>query len=468
MGQGSGRSTRSLPRPCRCATLHDDRRFAWLIGRAVAQCDLPNPWCFPMSKAIDVAVSQHSRLQFFPFQVAKEAKQYIIGRPGTGSYVEISEMGLDALNMLGGNTTVAEAKAALASRYGTNQVQLRSLIQTLLTAGFVKAVDGRAVGDVLRPRRYHFTWVTRQSIGWLFSKPAIVLYVTLIAFGAGLVLLHPGYVPGPADIFVAESYLLTTLLGVFITALNVAKHELAHLFAGKFLGIEGTISISRRLFFPVMQTDLTDLWMVDKQRRYLAYSAGMLSDLVLLSLLVTAMWVNDRGIVGFGPNIHATMNLAMLVVLFGILWQFNFFMRTDIYYILSNFFGCKNLYEDTKNYLWGGLYRKLGWHRPSVVGVVTPRELVIIRVYAAFVVIGTAILSLFTVLVLVGIAYLLFAASSQTELLLTTGRPEVGLADKIGQAGMLLLALGMLAYATLVERRRRRRIEYRLVAADEL
>ena len=158
----------------------------------------------------------------------------------------------------------------------------------------------------------------------------------------------------------------------------------------------------------------------------------------------------------------------MLVVLFGILWQFNFFMRTDIYYILSNFFGCKNLYEDTKNYLWGGLYRKLGWHRPSVVGVVTPRELVIIRVYAAFVVIGTAILSLFTVLVLVGIAYLLFAASSQTELLLTTGRPEVGLADKIGQAGMLLLALGMLAYATLVERRRRRRIEYRLVAADDL
>ena len=420
-----------------------------------------------MRKTIDVAVSLHSRLQFFPFQVAKEAERYIVGRPGTGSYIEISEMGLDALNMLGGDTTIAEAKAALASRYGTDQVQLRSLIQTLLTAGFVKAVDGRAVGDVLRPRRYHFTSVTRQSIGWLFSKPAIVLYVTLIAFGAGLVLLHPGYVPGPTDVFVGDSYLLTMLLALLIGTLNVVKHELAHLFAGKYLGIESTISISRRLFFPVVQTDLTDLWMVDRQRRYLAYSAGMLSDLVFLSLLVTAMWVNDRGIVGFGPNVHDTIGLAMAVVLFGILWQFNFFMRTDIYYILSNFFGCKNLYEDTKDYLRSKLYNVLRWRRPPVLGVVTPRELTIIRVYAAFVIVGTASLSLLVVLFLVGIAYMLFVSPSDSQLL-TAGLPELGPTEKIVRVGMLSLTLGMLAYATLIKRRQRRRIEYRLVATEEL
>jgi hypothetical protein len=150
----------------------------------------------------------------------------------------------------------------------------------------------------------------------------------------------------------------------------VTKHESAHVLAAAFLGVRADLSIGHRMFFPVIQTDLTSLWAVDRNDRYIAYSAGIVSDLATIALIVISFWLNAHGIVAVGEPFQLLLTIALLVVTTTVVWQFNFFMKTDVYYaflwpllsclqLISLIVACELCSRYSQNVR--GFYRALLW-----------------------------------------------------------------------------------------------------------
>jgi hypothetical protein len=419
-----------------------------------------------MTRSIEVEVTGTSRLEVLPVQVREDADQFIVGRPATGSYLALSAGALAATELLSDGRTIAETKAALAREDAGREVRLRPLLETLLAAGMVRAVDGAPLPEALPPRRYHLTFLRRRHVAWAFSRPAAAVYLTLVGLGVGIVLTDPGYFPRAAHALVASDPVLnlTLLWGVSLVAM--AMHELAHLMAAAFLGVQASFALSHRLFFAVAQTDLTDLWLVARRKRYLAYAAGMVNDLVMACAAVSALWLHDQQLLPLPDLAYSMLRLAVLVLLLGVVWQFNFYLRTDVYYLVANFTGCRNLSEDAKAYLKSLLPRLFTGAQPKPLAALPARERRIVRGFAALMVIGTALV------VAVGAVYL--GALLWLVLGGLASLPGGGQAPNTAPAGLFpaLASLGLtccwLAYAIVRKRRRRPRVRYHLIGPEDL
>jgi hypothetical protein len=76
--------------------------------------------------------------------------------------------------------------------------------------------------------------------------------------------------------------------------------------------------------------------------------------------------------------------------LLNLVWQCNFFLRTDLYFVLANFFSCKNLMGDTEAFLRTLVSRWLGWGKAKDISYIPARELRVVRGYAVIWVLGRA------------------------------------------------------------------------------
>ncbi|MBI4420023.1 MAG: hypothetical protein HY560_04290, partial [Gemmatimonadetes bacterium] len=271
-----------------------------------------------MTRSIEVEVTGRSRVELFPLHVEQDANQFIAGRPATGSYVALSDGALAATELLSGGRTVADTKAALARGHPVPAFRLRPLIETLLAAGLVKSVDGVPLPEPLGPRRYHLAFLRRHHVAWLFSRPAAVCYAVLASLGIGIVLVEPRYLPRPSDLLVVSGPVLNLVLLWGVCGLAMAAHEMAHLMAATFLGVKASFALSHRLFFAVAQTDLTDLWLVDQRKRYLAYAAGMANDVLLASAAVVALWLHHQRLLPLPQPLYGTLRLAVLMLVLGV------------------------------------------------------------------------------------------------------------------------------------------------------
>ena len=203
-----------------------------------------------MTRRIEVGVTGKSSVELFPLRVQRDADQFVVGRPATGSYVVLSDGALAAAALLAQGRTVADTKAELAA------ARLRPLLETLLAAGMVKAVDGAPLAEPLAPRRYHLTFLGRRHVAWLFSRPAVAAYAIFVGVGLSIVIAEPRYLPRAADAFVAASPImnLAILWGVSLVALTA--HEPAHLLAAAFLRGRASFAPPRRPFFAAAATTL--------------------------------------------------------------------------------------------------------------------------------------------------------------------------------------------------------------------
>ncbi len=414
-----------------------------------------------MPRTVDVAVTGQSRLELFPLQVKEDAGGFVVGRPTIGSYVTLSSGALAATGLLRDGRTIEETKAVLARDHADRGTRLRPLVEVLLAAGLVKAVDHAALPEPLPARRYHLASLRRQHVAWVFSRPAAAAYLALLGAALAILLVHPGYLPRPGDALAAASPVLSLVLLWGVSTLILAAHELAHLIAAAFLGVRAGFALGHRLLFPVLQTDLTDLWLVDRKRRYLAYAAGMANDVLLACVAVIGLWLSDRQLLPLPAPAYRTLRLALLVLAAGVLWQFNFYLRTDVYYLVANFTGCHNLSGDAAAYLKAKLKRLLAREAPEPLRGVPQRERRTVRAFAALMVVGTA-----------GVA-VLGAACLGGLLLLVTGRAgHPGHTAAPQNPWPLLLSLGItgcwLAAAVLATRRRRPRVRYRLLSPEDL
>ncbi len=325
-------------------------------------------------------LTRKSRVKFHRLFDRKEEGEYIIGREDTEEFIGVPEEGQAAYLLLRKGLSISEVESALKKDFGA--VDVLDFAKTLLDEGFIRSIDGGIVKDRHEKVRHVLNWIRPSHVGWLFSRPAYVIYFMIILAAFAVMNIFPGYLPRYGDFFFHDSLTVIYVVSFVLGWILVAGHELSHFIAARSLGVPASFSLSNRLYFVVAETDMTDIWEVEPKRRYRAYLAGMLFDLLVMSVAVLLMYADDLQVILIGPLFYNLLKFIVLIQLLSLAWQFLFFMETDIYYVVGNFFRISDLMSDTRAYVLN-LWRKARSKRPRSLDR-SEREMRVIRVYSGF------------------------------------------------------------------------------------
>jgi hypothetical protein len=163
---------------------------------------------------------------------------------------------------------------------------------------------------------------------------------------------------------------------------------MAHLLAARAVGVGSRLGISHRLWTLVAETDMSGLWGVPRNRRYLPLLAGPLVDAASASLLILTLFAQHRGWLSVPGGLARLLPAMLLVYLLSLLWQCFFFVRTDFYYAIANFFNCKSLLGDTEAFLRNRLASAVPFLRVVDQSHIPEREMRVVRAYTFVWIVG--------------------------------------------------------------------------------
>ncbi len=349
-----------------------------------------------------------SRVKVHPFSIQPEGEEIVIGRTG-GSYIAVPSEAIEILRGFEAGMTVVEVQETFFARHG-ERPELAEFLAALHRRGLVEPAEG---GEGGAPAAESAADGSRSLLtvlsGWLFGRAALTVYLLVILAAAAVAAVRPDLVPGRTSLFFLRHRTLNSLLILLLAYASVLVHEVGHLLAARAAGVESRIGIGHRLWIVVAETDLTGLWAIPKQRRYLPLLAGCLVDLVSAALLLLVLFAAE-GRLAQTPMLRQFLSAMIFVYFMRILWQCYLFLRTDFYFVIAALTGCKNLMEDTVALLRNQLARL----RPSLRRVdqsaIPRREMRFVRVYAVIWLVGR--LLAFTILVRVTIPLAAFYARS--------------------------------------------------------
>jgi hypothetical protein len=337
-------------------------------------------------------MSGATRIRLHHLTFVDEGEEVLVGRPDTEAYAVLPADGAQLLRQLRDHT-VPEAVAWYEQAYQETP-DIESFLEDLRDLGFIRDSGDEAAARVPD---------TANSVRWrglaeaLFSVPAWLGYAAITVAAVVVMVRVPQVRPEPGRIFFTGTLFLVPFVLVAVEIPLIYLHELFHVFAGRRLGASSRISIGHRLYFVVFQTTLTGIYSVPRRKRVLPFLAGMVCDVVVFSalVLVAAADRSAAGTVGLAGRI-AIASAYFTALRF--LWQFMFFMETDVHHALATLLGRTDLRGLTRAYLRSFLRR--GASRPAM----SARDAAVVRWFGPLsavcvtVVMATGLYSLYRVL----------------------------------------------------------------------
>ncbi|EFH83641.1 conserved hypothetical protein [Ktedonobacter racemifer DSM 44963] len=323
-------------------------------------------------------VSANTPISFYPLTFVPDSPDVVVGRKDIDSYAVFPEDGAALLQMLQSGVSPEEAAHWYFERYA-EPIDIEDFLQTLGDLQFIR--NGRDK-EVVPPSTRSSIW---QSIGRAtFSPLAWIIYSAILGYSLYVMIRFPYLRPGYHNLFFSP-YLVVLELGLFLGQFpGILVHELFHMLAGRRLGIPSRLGIGRRLYIIVFETHLTGLWSVPRQARYLPFLAGMLADLLWFALLTTIASLTYTPAHPFSFPGAFCLALAFSTLL-RFIWQFYFYLQTDIYYVFTNILRCVDLQQTTWQYLWNRIYRLLKLtHKIRDEDAWNPRDRQVARWYVFF------------------------------------------------------------------------------------
>lgn len=369
-----------------------------------------------------------------------EGDRVVVGRTDCDSYGVFPPDGAALLRELAGGRPPQDAAAWYTDRYG-EPVDIDEFLDTLRGLSFLSAGERRAA-----PPRW-------QKLGAaLFSPVAWVCYAALVAAAVAVCVADPRLAPARGHVFFTDYLLVVEVTLLFGQVPFVVLHELFHLLAGRRLGLHSSMHLGHRLYFLVAETKLDGLVVVPRRQRYLPILAGVIADALASSALTVVAWLTRHPDGTLPVAGRACLAIAFMNLL-GIVAQLYFFLRTDVYHLITTVLGCTDLHGTARELLHNRLWRLL--RRPGRLADETawdPRDRAVARWYAPLYATGYA--AMLAVLVLVALPtawrFLGTAVAAVTDPAVPTARFWDALLFLAASAGQLVLA------AALAVRDRRR------------
>ncbi|GGL11143.1 hypothetical protein Sme01_15400 [Sphaerisporangium melleum] len=315
-------------------------------------------------------------VRFHQVGFRRDGDEWIVGRVESGDFVAVPHAGVRAIRLLQEGRSVEEAGQRLLEETGV-RLDVRGFVAGLTEAGLVAAVDGKETGSPAPPpptlpglRAHHVRWTLSP---WLHAAMGAV-----IAAGAITLALNPWAMPDWHDLLWSSQSTLVLLTQIVVGWTLILLHELAHLTTARAAGVPGRIRLGTRLQFLAAQTDVSGIWLAERRVRMTVYLAGMAVDCTICAICAILI-VSTGG--------HPLLPVVMLTALVMVATQFLVFMRNDLYFVLQDVTGCRNLYRDSGSYL---RYLLSGRRRHNPLTAMPPAERRVLRWYTPLAVLGTA------------------------------------------------------------------------------
>jgi hypothetical protein len=388
-------------------------------------------------------------LSLHPLRYLVDGGEVTIGRADIDSYAIFPPDGAELVRRLEAGATPGEAARWYEAEYGES-ADVGHVVAALDELGFLRtAEEAPAAAGPVR-------W---QRLGRaLFSWPAWVGYGLVVAWALVSMARHTDLVPTYRMLMFTD-YIAVIDVTLMLAAIPMSLlHEAFHALAGRRLGLRSRLSIGRRFYFVVLETSLDGLVAVPRRQRYLPILAGMLADLVLLAALTVAADLTRMP--GGGFSLVGKLCLAFgFATLMRMVWQFYFYLRTDIYVLVTTALGCVDLHTTAKQLLANRVNAALGrrdrlvdeagWH---------PADRRAARWYSWLVLVGYCVSLAALVLALAPAAYMFF--SEAIGRLFDAGTPGTKLVDSAVFLSLSLLQIAFTVWVGLRERRRRRTFDH--------
>ncbi|MEW9556201.1 hypothetical protein [Nonomuraea sp. NPDC050783] len=283
-----------------------------------------------------------------PLTLVEEGEEVLVGDPGTGTFVTMPAVGGVVIAALQRGATAEEAGAE-AEAFAGEPVDMPAFMATLAELGFVDDRPGEereAVRTAPIQSRRWFAGVSQRAAQPFFGPVAWTVYGLLALSSVAVFAVRPSLFPSPEqDAFLLEDVGLSALLLMPFVIVSTALHECGHWLAARAIGISARFGVDQRVMLLVFETDLTQLWTVPRRQRYGPLLGGMAVDVVLLSVLLAARLLIHEGLWAAPAAVDATLAVWVFLKLAGMLWQCMVFLRTDLYAVLVNALGCRDLWR---------------------------------------------------------------------------------------------------------------------------
>ena len=385
------------------------------------------------------AISLDSQIRLRPLSRQLENGVAIIGRGD--QFLELPPEGLHFLAWLDEGLSLAEARQRFEAHYNPfPDTELFEVLEAFLACDFVAAVDNQAISPRLALPPAQAGWLPQSWARYIFSKPVLLGWLLLVVPATLLWVQTPVLWPRRADYFWLEYNFLIILVSLLLWLVDMFCHELAHLVACRAGGIEASITWTQRLgFIPMSQTVMHNIWAVPRPARFLPIAAGLLVDVLRISLLVYLLYFHLVGLLLWPPLLIKFLKFYLLISTLALVAQFWLFSRMDGYFLLSALLGQRNLQADTWAWLKSRLFRP-GRFEPPAAGMK------FIYVYALIMLVGGGLLMGQFLLVQLPIKLRLLWES----LLKISGGitpAPLAFADGVAVLASQAIDLGLLAYA---------------------
>lgn len=291
------------------------------------------------------ALAPGSRVELRELHVAEQDGEFLVGDVARGEFIVVPAVGVAVIEQLRQGRTVGEAAAAVQEQTNT-EVDAGEFAASLAELGFVASIDGVQVVAEAESQLHaggRIGSATARLARPLFSRPAWGVYAALFASCLTALTMVPGLRPRASELFFMSNPALSLAALTALWVPIATGHELAHWLGARVEGVPARITVNRRYYLMVLQTDLSALWAVPRRRRFGALLAGMAFDTVVMAALVgmRAAWL-----AGWWHPAHLALRLVTALIVeqaLGISMEFLVFLRSDLYAVLVIGLGCLSL-----------------------------------------------------------------------------------------------------------------------------
>lgn len=306
--------------------------------------------------------------------VQKDGNEYTVGSPITRNYIRVPQEAVDIIKIVDGIKNLGEIESEYHRLYSGQDIDVLDFIDNLMDLNLVMQIDNK----YLYPKENINKKTSKFSniLGLLFfSKPFIALYFITIGFNLIILLNNREMIPSYNDFFVYNKVGISFLFFFLISWLSTFFHEAAHFLAARKYNVDIIFNLSIRYHWIVIEADMSPIWSIETNKRYIPFLAGFFWDSLGLSVCLLIKMISTS------EALLNISNILALLFFYRSLWQFFLFLRTDFYYVIINFFKLSELHNIVTS-LFKNFFNK------KVLENTKTKDKIVIYLYSVFVITG--------------------------------------------------------------------------------
>ncbi|MCM3569166.1 hypothetical protein [Neobacillus mesonae] len=287
----------------------------------------------------------YSSLSLVPTEIQFDKKSYIVEDKVSGEFYEMPEVCIAAIKLINSGLTLGKIEDQLKDIYPNEEVNLLDFAEQLLEMELVAEVNGVKVDKKKKEQENQgYLSISPQLGKFFFNKIAYFVYAALFFLNVIFFIVYPALFPKYKDLFIFHYMFLNIPAWMVISFILVLIHEFGHVLAMRAFNLPARIEMGHRLFFVVLETDMTSVWKLPSKDRNILYLAGLCFDTVILSLALIAQQLLN----GYSEFFLRIMSIIVLDTFIRMVYQCCIYMKTDLYYVFENISGCYNLMESAQ------------------------------------------------------------------------------------------------------------------------